>query len=524
MKRAYFEKTKETTRDIPPSAGTRKREKPPSLVEGRISDPLTEGVENPCHLCAPLGAVVFFAGLERGITILHGSQGCSTYVRRYLISHFREPIDVASSNFIETSAIFGGKDTVRQAIGNVIRQYRPTVIGLATTCLVETMGEDIGALVKEMESLYPDVLLVPVSTPAFLYNHREGFQLAQSALVRALAAKVPYPLKGRNTKTGAPFSFIPLKDVNSPLWNELALRTPQDKGPTIVLFPPFASVEDIRWYRGLGNAFGIRLYVIGDYSTTLDSGPWFQYGGLAPGGTPPSVLGTLFNATAAIGVGTLPLKEQSPHLVLKEYTGMEVSTFPLPIGLFYTDLFMKGLAHLGGQPIPVAFREERERLQDAYVDAHKYVADVPCAVIGDEDLVLSLASFLLEIGARPVLCASGGKTGYLRRGMMELQNRGAPCWPSNFEPVILCGTDFKHIEVLAERLKVRLIIGSSKAYPMARTLKIPLVRCGFPIHDRFGAAQTLHVGYKGTYELLRLVVNTLIEAEQDTNPVGYTYY
>ncbi|MCX7829393.1 MAG: hypothetical protein N2315_09440, partial [Thermanaerothrix sp.] len=62
------------------------------------------------------------------------------------------------------------------------------------------------------------------------------------------------------------------------------------------------------------------------------------------------------------------------------------------------------------------------------------------------------------------------------------------------------------------------------AYTMARTLGIPLVRCGFPIHDRFGASQILHVGYEGTYNLLRLVVNALIEQEQETNPVGYTYY
>ena len=63
---------------------------------------------NPCKLCTPLGACLAFRGIEGAIPFLHGSQGCGTYIRRYLISHFREPIDIAASNFSEESAIFGG--------------------------------------------------------------------------------------------------------------------------------------------------------------------------------------------------------------------------------------------------------------------------------------------------------------------------------------------------------------------------------------------------------------------------------
>lgn len=488
------------------------------LKEERSPDKNRGGVENPCHLCAPLGAVVFFAGLERGITILHGSQGCSTYVRRYLISHFREPVDVASSNFIEASTIFGGKENVQRAIANVLRQYSPKVIGIATTCLVETMGEDIYALTKEMEAQYPEVLLIPVSTPGFLYNHREGFQLAQSALLRVLAGR-GYSKTGPHHKIDGGAGDMPSSHLNSLLEN----LTVSQK-PSITLFPNFASPADLRWYKRVGELFDISLKVVGDYSQTLDSGPWLIYRGLASGGTSQESMATLFHADAAIGIGVLPLKEPSPGEIIQRYTSIPVVELPIPIGLGYTDQFVKHLSHLSGHPIPSVIREERARLQDAYVDAHKYVAALPCAVVGDEDLVLSLASFLLEIGARPVFCASGGKTGYLRDGMLRLQAQWGDRWPRNFEPVILSGTDFHHVEELIKRLGVRLIIGSSKAYTMARTLGIPLVRCGFPIHDRFGSSQILHVGYEGTYNLLRLVVNALIEQEQETSPVGYTYY
>ncbi len=64
---------------------------------------------NACKQCTPLGACIAFKGIEGVLPMLHGSQGCATYIRRYLISHFREPVDIASSNFSEETTIFGGK-------------------------------------------------------------------------------------------------------------------------------------------------------------------------------------------------------------------------------------------------------------------------------------------------------------------------------------------------------------------------------------------------------------------------------
>ena len=63
--------------------------------------------QNACKLCTPLGAALAFEGIENSVPLLHGSQGCSTYIRRYMISHFKEPVDIASSNFSEETAVFG---------------------------------------------------------------------------------------------------------------------------------------------------------------------------------------------------------------------------------------------------------------------------------------------------------------------------------------------------------------------------------------------------------------------------------
>ena len=86
------------------------------------------------------------------ITLLHGSQGCSTYMRRYLISHFKEPVDIASSNFTEETAVFGGGANLKLAIENVARQYAPAMIGIATTCLSETIGDDVQLILNRITS------------------------------------------------------------------------------------------------------------------------------------------------------------------------------------------------------------------------------------------------------------------------------------------------------------------------------------------------------------------------------------
>jgi len=54
-------------------------------------------------------------------------------------------------------------------------------------------------------------------------------------------------------------------------------------------------------------------------------------------------------------------------------------------------------------------------------------------------------------------------------------------------------------------------------------MKKPLIRVGFPIHDRLGGARIVHVGYRGAQQLFDTISNTIIATRQNTSPVGYTY-
>jgi nitrogenase molybdenum-iron protein NifN len=157
-------------------------------------------------------------------------------------------------------------------------------------------------------------------------------------------------------------------------------------------------------------------------------------------------------------------------------------------------------------------------LIDAYVDGNKYVSKKRAIVYGEEDFVAAMAGFLAEVGIIPVLCASGGNSGLLKQALSELI-------PQNiFKQVeVHNGMDFTRMEQQARELFPDFVIGNSKGYTMARHLNIPLVRVGFPIHDRLGGSRILHIGYQGTQHLFDTIVNTLLQTRQDTSKIGYAY-
>jgi nitrogenase molybdenum-iron protein NifN len=85
------------------------------------------------------------------------------------------------------------------------------------------------------------------------------------------------------------------------------------------------------------------------------------------------------------------------------------------------------------------------------------------------------------------------------------------------------GADFVEIGDAAADISPDFFIGNSKGYKAARAMNKPLIRCGFPIHDRLGGARIIHIGYRGAQQLFDLISNTIIASRQDASPVGYTY-
>jgi nitrogenase molybdenum-iron protein NifN len=440
---------------------------------------------NACKLCTPLGACLALSGVEGARTILHGSQGCATYIRRYMISHFKEPVDIASSNFGESAAIFGGRENLRTGLENVIRQYDPQLIGVATTCLAETIGDDVGMFLREIQAeeggrSHDKPPVVHVSTPSYSGTHVDGFHATVRALVEQLAEGGP-------------------------------------TGPHINLFPGMFSPADVRYLKEICGDFGLPVTVLPDYSETLDGPTWEHYQLIPAGGTPVASIRGAGRARASVEFGHTNDADRTGAALLAERFGVARHRLALPVGVAHTDQLFRALEKLAGRETPARYVDERGRLIDSFVDGHKYLFGKRVVIYGEEDLVVGIVSLLLEIGVVPVLCGSGGESGRLRKTLESMT-------PELGAGIEVCeGIDFAELGELAARLRPDLLIGNSKGYPLARELGIPLVRVGFPIHDRVGGARLLHVGYRGAQTLFDRITNTLIEAAQDESDVGYTY-
>ncbi|MDR0608987.1 MAG: hypothetical protein LBG58_02660 [Planctomycetaceae bacterium] len=415
---------------------------------------------NACKLCSPLGACIAMRGIEGCIPLIHGSQGCSTYIRRYGISHFREPIDIASSNFVEAAAIFGGKENLFHALDNVTKQYQPTVIGITSTCLSETIGDNVPMYLHEYQINRTKLpIIFYASTPSYRGTHLDGYHEAVYAAIESITKK----------------NIVPKKTQR------------------INLISGFVSAADLRELHEILVSYQIPYTLLPDYSESLDGGAWEDYQKLPEGGTliddiiaMPEALGTVYLASS------VPLNRNGA-VWLRDRFGVPATNIKLPIGVENTDIFFETLNRLTGQKTPAVWEKHRGRLIDAYFDGHKYCSGKRAVLYGDADFVTAMKLFLEEIGVIPVLTADGAEM------------------------------DFATILETSTGLHPDFIIGNSKGVYLSRQLGVPLVRCGFPIHDRIGGHRILHLGYRGTLNLFERICNTLMETKQNAAPSGWTY-
>ncbi len=427
--------------------------------------------ENPCNMCMPMGAILPFKGLERSMVIIHGSQGCSTYMRRHIAEHFNEPIDVASSSLNEKGTIYGGEASLKKGLDNLIKLYNPGLIGVLTTCLSETIGEDVERVALEYlneRGRLGDLALVTVATPGYGGTHTDGYFLTVKRLVARLAKK---------TK----------------------------KHSRINVIVPNLSPADIREIKRILHLFKVEFILIPDFSDTLDRPFERPYKKIPEGGTKLADIAEIPGAAATIQVGITVDDNISPGRYLETEFGVPLYNLPVPMGIDNTDLFIDVLKQLTGNAVPESLKRERGRLLDCMIDSHKYNFQGRSVVFGEPEHVYAIVKTCLENGIYPVVVATGSKSGKMTALLKNELNdyRG--------EIQFLDEADFSQIRGESVRMDANIAIGHSDGRFLTEREGIPLVRHGFPIHDRVGGQRLLSVGYVGTTMFLDRITNTLLE-------------
>lgn len=434
---------------------------------------------NPCKMCMPLGAVSAFYGVEKCMSILHGSQGCSTYIRRHMATHYNEPVDIASSSLTEEGTVFGGEKNLITGLDNLVRLYDPQVIGIATTCLAETIGEDVPSIVRRYYEKRPDckVKIVSVASAGYAGTRYEGWFHALRALV-----------------------------------SQVAVATPGHEGVNVITGP--MSPADTRALKKLLEESGLACTVLPDISRNLDGALRERYNRLPSGGTPLADVERMGGARATIELATFCPEGASPGAYLREAFGVPLIRLNMPVGLRDSDAFLNAVRSLGGV-IPEEVLEERGRCLDAMVDAHKYNATGRVAVYGEPDMLYGLVRLCCEVGMVPVVAATGADCSAMIPALEEEIRPVAA--KSLVEKISVCNfADFEEIERRALENGANMLIGNSDGRRIAERHNLPLLRCGFPIHDHLGGQRIRMTGYSGLIHILTSAANAFISGVETT--------
>jgi nitrogenase molybdenum-iron protein alpha/beta subunit/MoaA/NifB/PqqE/SkfB family radical SAM enzyme len=427
----------------------------------------------------PMGAVTALYGIRGCMSILHGSQGCATYIRRHMATHYNEPVDIASSSLTEQGTVFGGEENLLKGLTNLIKLYQPEVIGVCTTCLAETIGEDVGAIIRKFHDQNPDanVKIINVKSPGYGGTQNEGFFAALRAVVEQVEPN----------------------------------REPNGK---INIITPMISPADTRWLKGFLRDMGLDVLLLPDLSDNLDGVTEKTYNRLKIGGTPLGEVAKMAGARLTIEFSEFTRPEESPAVFLNETYGVPFIKLPLPMGIRGMDGFTDALRANGGVWSGES-EKSRGRYLDAMVDNHKYCGTARAAVFGDPDFVRAAVRLCCENGIVPMVVATGSVCPGLKT---SVEADAAACADAQFveDTRILDDCDFDAIEKYCAELNVNLLIGSSDGRRVARKLGLPLIRCAFPIHDHMGGQRVRTLGFDGSLRLLDQAANAMIDAVEST--------
>jgi nitrogenase molybdenum-iron protein alpha/beta subunit/MoaA/NifB/PqqE/SkfB family radical SAM enzyme len=433
---------------------------------------------NPCKMCMPLGAVTALYGIQGCMSILHGSQGCSTYIRRHMATHYNEPVDMASSSLTENGTVYGGEENLIKGIKNLIDIYQPSVVGVPTTCLAETIGEDIPRMIEKFREEHPEykkVVIIPVHSPGYSGTQYEGY-------FRAL------------------YHIVSQVQMN---------KTPNNK---INVITSYLSPADTRFLKEMFRCFGLDVILLPDLSDNLDGGYKESYSKLPKGGTPLEEIRKMAGAIITLELCNMDM-EESPGKYLEQEYGVPYKRLNLPTGIRDTDAFYYELCRLSGLEMPEEIKEQRYRYLDSMVDSHKYNSEGRAVIYGEPDQIISIVRLCQENGIVPVAVATGSKCPKLVSLVEpEVSKVAGNYFVSEYE--IKDDADFKDIEYMAIKYKANVLIGNSDGRRIENKLGIPLVRRGFPIHDRVGGQRLRLLGYEGTLTLLDEITNAVLSQKE----------
>jgi nitrogenase molybdenum-iron protein NifN len=319
---------------------------------------------NPFRLTQPMGATLAFLGIDRCMPLMHGGMGCTSFTKVFLTRHFCEPIAIQTTAVTDVTAVLdGGDGSIVEAVANITKKVTPSLIGLHSTGLTETKGDDLRGVATQV-----DFPLVYVHSTDYEGGLESGWGKTTKALIEQLV--------------------------------EPTTATRTDK---VVLLPHVSltpiEVEKIKEFIAL---FGFEVHALPDLSTSLDGHLGEKQSALSSGGISVEAIKGLADAALVISVGAS--MQPSAEALLKKNSAIRHLPFAHLQGLDATDQLVAALLEVSGlvEP-PASVIRWRKRLQDAMLDSHFSLGQTRILLVGEPDFLAGAGQSLSEAGGKVTL-------------------------------------------------------------------------------------------------------------------------
>lgn len=419
---------------------------------------------NPLKMSAPLGAAMAYLGMEGCLPLFHGSQGCTAFALVLMVRNFREAIPVQTTAMNEITTILGGLDNVEQACVTVAKRAKPKLIGICSTGLTETRGEDVRPELRGMKARNPELAgteLVFAATPDYVGGLQEGWATAIEAMIEAFVPAGPQPRITRQVNVLAGAHLTP---------------------------------GDVEELRDIVEAFGLQPIVLPDLSGSLDGHVPDQYVGTSYGGTTVEEVRRMGHSIATLCIGE---HLRDAGALLEDRCGVPSRVVASACGLEDVDRLMVVLSEISGRPVPSRLRRRRSQLVDAMLDAHFFFGGRKVAIAAEPDLLLPVSRLFATMGAEVSVAVTTLNTPALATVPAEEITVG----------------DLEDLEMQAKDRGCDLLVTHAHGRQAEARTGIPLFRVGFPQFDRLGAGHRVSVGYRGTRDLVFELGNLFMQME-----------
>ena len=434
---------------------------------------------NPAKTCQPVGAMYAALGVHGCLPHSHGSQGCCSYHRSALTRHYKEPVMAATSSFTEGSSVFGGQANLLQAIETIFTVYEPEIIAVHSTCLSETIGDDLNQIVikaRDEGKVPVGRYVVQAATPSYVGSHVTGFCNMLESFVKYFPVKTDQKLRQLNLLSG---------------WVE---------------------PSDMRELKRLMHLMKVKSVLLPDTSDVLDTPMTGKFEMYPKGGTTIAEMVSMGDSMQSVGLGEWATEKAA--IALDNNCKVPFEIVDIPVGLRATDRFIQAISKAGRVSVSEKITEERGRLIDVITDMHQYLYGKRVAVFGDPDNIIPLIEFLVDMDMKPVYIVSGTPGKRFEERMEEILSKRVPEAKYKNGPQ----ADMFLMHQWIKENPVDLIIGNTYGKYISRDEGIPFVRMGFPIIDRVGHSYFPTIGYQGGIRILEKILGVLMDKQDATAP------